>query len=164
MHKRLFALTLTAYLALWAAVAGGIIYWVVRIGYPAWAAVASAFMLFLFVNGSLAYRSRARRLRLEGKEPPPYLQYLFFPQGLPKFDLGALKSVHILLGVVATAVTGGFFVFCGVGLAFDAKWSRISQPFLAAAICILVAGIGALFLYFSWRLFSFGRKPPANVA
>jgi hypothetical protein len=163
MRSRLFVLALAAYLALWAAVAAGIIYWVVGIGYSVWAAIASAFLLFIFVNGSLAYRSRARQLRLEGKEPPPYLQYLLFPKGPPKFKKEALQSTHILLGVVATAVSGGLLVLCGVGLAFDAKWSRISQPLLAAAICIFLVGIGALFLYLSWRLFSSGRKPPENV-
>src|SRR5436853_236903 len=84
MNKRL-GLALAAYLALWAAVAGGIIYGIVRAGYSTWIAVAGAFLLFVFVNGSLAYRARVRQLRIEGKEVPRYLQYLFFPQGLPKF-------------------------------------------------------------------------------
>ncbi|SRR6266511_1480932 len=156
-------LALAAYLALWAAIAGGIIYGIVRAGYSAWLAVAFQFLLFVFVNGSLAYRARIRQLRLEGKEPPRYLQYLFFPQGLPKFKQEAPRSTHLLVGIAA-ALTGVFFVFCGVALAFDAEWSRISQPLLAAAICIVLAGIGAAFLYLSWRALSFGRKSPANVA
>jgi len=50
-------IALAAYLALWAAIAGGIIYGTVQAGYSAWVAVASAFLLFLFVNGSLAWIS-----------------------------------------------------------------------------------------------------------
>ena len=156
-------LALAVYLALWAAVAGGMIYGVVRVGYSAWVAVAFAFLLFVFVNGSLANRARVRQLRLEGKEPPRYLQYLFFPRGSPNFKQEAPRSTHLLVGV-ATALTGAFFVFCGVALAFDAEWSRISQSHLVAAICILLASIGAAFLYLSWRLLSFGKKSPANVA
>jgi hypothetical protein len=144
---------LAAYLALWAAIAGGVIYGVLLAGYSAWISVASAFLLFVFVNGSLAYRARIRQVRLEGKEPPRYLQYLFFPQGLPKFKQEASRSTHLLVGIAA-ALTGVFFVFCGLALAFDAQWSRISQPLLIAAICIVLAGIGAAFLYLSWRALS----------
>jgi uncharacterized membrane protein len=163
MNTRL-RLALAAYLALWAAVAGGIIYGVVRAGYSAWVAVASAFLLFFFVNGSLAYRARVQQLSLEGKDPPRYLHYLFFPQGPRMFKQEAPRSIHLLVSAAA-ALTGVFFVFCGIALAFDAKWSRISQPpLLAAAICIFLAAIGAAFLYLSWRLLPFGKKSPANVA
>jgi hypothetical protein len=160
MNKRL---GLAAYLALWAAVAGGVIYGIVRAGYSTWVAVAGAFLLFVFVNGSLAYRARVRQLRIEGKEVPRYLQYLFFPQGLPKFKQEAPRSTHLLVGIAA-AFTGTFFVFCGVALAFDAEWSRISQPLLVAAICIVLTSIGVAFLYLAWRLLSFGRRSPTNVA
>jgi hypothetical protein len=126
MTKRL-GFALAAYLAVWATVAGGVIYGIVRAGYSGWVGVTAAFLLFGFVNGSLAYRGRARQLRLEGKEPPPYLRYLFFPQGSPKFKEEAPRFDHLLVGIAA-ALTGLFFVFCGAALAFDAKWSRISQP------------------------------------
>ncbi len=158
MRTRL-PLALAAYLALWAAIAGGIIYGTVRAGYPVWTAVASAFLLFVFVNGSLAYRARVRQLSLEGKAPPRYFQYVFFPQGLPKLKQEAPRSTHLLVGIAA-ALTGVFFVFCGVALAFDAEWSRISQPLLAVAICIVLASIGTAFLYLSWRLLFFVRSPP----
>lgn len=154
---------LAAYVAFWAAVAGGVIYGIVRAGYSVWVAVASAFLLFLFVNGSLAYRVRVRQLRLEGKEPPPYLRYLFFPQGWPKYKEEAPKSAHFLVGIAA-ALTGLFFVFCGVALAFDAEWSRVSQPIVAISICLVLAGVGASFLYLAWRLIAFGRRSPTNVA
>ena len=162
MNKRL-AFALAAYLAIWASVAAGIVYGIVQAGYPAWVAVVSAFLLFVFVNGSLAYTARARQLRLEGKESPPYFKFLFFPQGFPKFKEQAPKFDHVLVGIVAT-VTGLFFLFCGAGLAFGADWSRISQPMLVASICLFLAGIGAVFLYLAWRAFAFTRTPPTNVA
>jgi hypothetical protein len=162
MNKRL-SVALAAYLALWAAIAGGIIYGIVRVGYPEWLAVVCAFLLFAFVNGSLAYGARVRQLRLEGKEPPPYLRSLFFPQGFPKFTEQAPRADHFFVGIAA-AVTGLFFVFCGVALAFDAEWSRISQPIMVASICAVLAGLGAGFLYLAWRLFAFSRRPPTHVA
>jgi hypothetical protein len=162
MNRRL-ALGLAAYLALWAAIAGGIIYGIIWAGYPGWVAVVSVCLLFIFVNGSLAYRARVRQLRLEGKEPPPYLGFLFFPQGLPKFKEQAPRAEHFFVGIAA-AVAGLFFVFCGVALAFSAQWSRISQPIMAVGICAVLAGIGGLFLYFAWRCLRFRGSPPTNVA
>ena len=151
MNKRL---ALTLYLALWAALSAGVIFCLTRAGYPLWAAVVSAFLLFVFVNGSLAYRAHTRRLKLEGKKAPPYLQYIFFPSGVPKFKAEAPRSTHVLVGLAA-ALAGVFFVFCGVALAFDGKWSRIEHPFVVATICFVLAGIGAAFLYVAWRLFAF---------
>jgi hypothetical protein len=162
MNKRL-AFGLAAYLTLWTAIAGGIIYGIVRAGYPGWVAVVSAFLLFTLVNGSLAYRARVRQLKLAGKEPPPYLQFLFFPQGSPKLKEQAPRAEHLFAGIAA-AIAGLFFVFCGVALAFGAEWSRISQPILAASICAALAGLGALFLYFAWRCFRFRSTSPSNVA
>jgi hypothetical protein len=154
---------LVAYLVFWAALAGGIIYCVIEAGYPLWVAVVSAYLLFVFLNGSLAYKSRAQRLRLEGKAPPPYLQYLFFPTGIPKLKDEAPRSTHMFVGVVA-ALTGVFFVFCGVALAFDAEWSRIQRPVLVAAICMVPTSIGAAFLYLAWRLFAFRKRSTNDVA
>ena len=162
MNTRL-RLAIAAYSALWAAIAGSIIYGVMRAGYSALVGVTAAFLAFIFVNGSLAYVARARQLRREGKEPPRYFHYLFLPQGVPKFREEAPRSTHVLVGVAA-ALTGVFFLFCGVALALDGDWSRVSQPLLVATICIVLAGIGVAFLYLAWRLLSFGGKSHANVA
>lgn len=162
-NRKRLGFALAAYLALWAVVAGGSIYGIVLAGYSAWIGVAFAFVLFAFLNGSLAYGARARRSRLEGKEPPPYLRYLFFPQGFPKYGDEAPRSAHIL-AAIAAALTGLFFVFCGVALALDAEWSRISHPVVAAGFCVILAGIGALFLYLAWRLVAFGKRSPTTVA
>jgi len=162
MNKRL-ALATAAYLAFWAAIAGGIIYGVARGGYPSWVGAVCAFVLFAFVNGSLAYRARVRQLTSEGKQAPSYFRYLLFPQGSPQFKDAAPRFEHFLVGI-ASALIGLFLFFCGVALAFDAEWSRISQPVLVASICVSIAGIGALFLYLAWRCLSSIRKQPANVA
>jgi hypothetical protein len=160
MHaSRPLGLASAAYLAVWAAVVGGIVYGTAQAGYSAWLGVGAAFLLFVFVNGSLAYRASARQLRLEGKEPPPYVRYLFFPQGSSKWKEEAPRFEHLLVGIAA-ALTGMFFVFCGVALAFDAAWSRISQPLLVAGVCIVVASIGVAFLYLAWRLLAL--KTPEN--
>ena len=155
MNKH-FALTL--YLALWAALSAGVIFGMIQAGYSLWAAGISAYILFVFLNGSLAYWSLARRLRLEGKEAPPYLKYLFLPNGIPKFKEEAPRSAHVLVGVAA-AITGVFFVYCGAALAIDGEWSRIPHPFVAAIMCLVLAGIGAAFLYLAWRMFASRRLP-----
>ena len=162
MSNRL-VLGLAAYLSLCAAIAAGIVSGVVKAGYPLWAGGVLAFLVFLFLNGSLAYKAKVRKQRAEGKEPPKYFQYIFFPQGRPKFKEAAPRSTHFLVGI-ASAITGAFFVFCGVALALDGQWSRISKPCIAAAICIVLAGIGVAFLYLAWRLLAFGKKAPTNVA
>ncbi len=155
MNKRT---ALTLYFALWIAIVTGAIWCMIQVGYPLWAAVVAAYLLFVFLNGSLSYGSVARRMRLEGKRPPPYLQYLFLPKGIPKFKEEAPRSTHVFVGVAAV-LTGVSFVFCGVALILDAEWSRIPHPLVAAAICLGVTSIGAAFLYLAWRLFAFRRLP-----
>ncbi len=154
---------LTAYLAVWVAVTGGVIYGIVRAGYSAWVAAGSALLFFFFVNASLAYWARVRPLRLEGKDTPSFLQFLFFPRGLPKYKEPAPRSTHFLVGIAAL-LTGGFLTFCGVALAFDAEWSRIEHPILAASICMALVCVGVLFLYLAWRLLVFGTKARSHVA
>lgn len=160
MNKRL---VLTLYLALWAAVAGSLMYGTIRAGYSIWAATGFAFFLFFFVNGSLSYWGLVRRLKIEGREPPGYFRYLFFPKGLPKAKGPAPRSTHLLVGVAATA-TGAFFSFCGIALAFNIPWLLTDHPLFGASVCIVLAGIGGVFLYAAWRLFSFAKESSANVA
>jgi hypothetical protein len=151
-----------AYVTLWAIVTIGIVYFAVRAGYPLWAGVICAYFLFVFLNGTLAYKARARQLKLQGKDPPRYLRYLFLPSGLPKLKDEAPRSTHIVVGLVA-AIAGVFFVFCGAALALDAEWSRIPNPILVAAICLVPASIGGVFLYLAWRILISARRS-TNVA
>jgi protein-S-isoprenylcysteine O-methyltransferase Ste14 len=91
--------------------------------------------------------------------------WLNFPRGFPKFKEEAPRSTHLLVGIAAT-VTGIFFMYCGVALVFDAEWSRISHPVLAASICMFLAGLGALFLYLAWRcsVQGHGQKLPNSTS
>ena len=66
--------------------------------------------------------------------------------------------------IIAAALTGIFFTFCGVALAFEGQWSRIPNPILVAIFCAILVGMGAAFLYLAWRLFAFGMRPQKNVA
>jgi|GEM_PF-4180248 len=157
------SVVLAIYLTLSAAIAGGIIYGAIRAGYPLWLALATVYLLFVFLNGSLAYMARARRLRLEGQEPPPYLMYLFFPPGAPKLRDEAPKSLRIIVGIVS-ALGGMFFVGCGLALFSEAEFSRITHPTLAAFICAVLAGIGVALLYVGWRLIALKKRPPHDAA
>ena len=155
MNKRL---ALALYFTLAAVIAGAVIWGVVSAGYPVWIAVILAFELFVLLNRSLAYWFHVRRLRPEGKEPPSYLRYLFHANRIPRFTEAAPRSTHALVGI-ATALTAAFFLYCGAALAFDAQWSLIPHPIIAVAICLGLAGIGAAFLYLTFRLFAFSRRP-----
>ena len=159
MNKRV---ALTLYLALWAALSAGVISGMTWAGCPFWIALPSAYLIFMLLNGSLAYRFRARQLKREGKEAPSYLRYLFLGRRIFRLTDDAPLSTHRFVGAAA-ALAGAFFVFCGVALALHGEWSLVSHPFIAASICLILAGIGAAFLYFAWRLFTY-RKPPDDAA
>ena len=150
MNKRV---ALTLYLGLWTGLSIGVIFGMTRFGYPLWAAAICAYLLFMFLNGALAYLHRSRQLKREGEEAPAYLRYLCIPRGFPKYTQEAPASTHALVGLAA-AVAGLFFAFCGVALALDANWSQLQHPFIVIAICSTLAGIGAAFLYLAWRLFA----------
>jgi len=152
----------TAYLTLWAIVTIGIVYFAVHAGYP-WVAVICAYLLFVFLNGTLAYKARSHQLKLQGKDPPPYSRYLFVPSGFPRFKQEAPRFAHMVVGIAA-AITGAFFVFCGVALALDAEWSRILNPILVAAICLVPTGIGGVLLYLAWRILISGKRSTNVVA
>lgn len=159
MNKR-FVLTL--YLVLWVILSAGIIFGMTRAGYHMWVAVAFTYLFFLFLNRSLTYLCLVKQSKLEDKKVPRYLKYLFRSNNILKFNEPEPRSTHVLVGAVV-ALAGMFFVFCGVALAFDAEWSRISQPFIAVTICLGLVSLGAALLYFAWRLFSF-KGPPNDAA
>ena len=154
---------LVSYFALWAAIAAGIVYGIVGAGYSVWRAAAVVYLLFFFLNGSMAYWARSRLLRREGREPPPYLQYLLFPNGAPKPKEEAPKLIQIIVGVVAT-LGGVFFVGCGGALFLDTDYSRINHPEVAAIIEIVLVGIGVALFYVGWRCIAPGNRPPNKGA
>lgn len=146
-------LAVTLYLALWVAFSAIVIYGMYHAGLPLWASLGTAYFLFVFLNGTLAYRFRVKQLRSMGKEAPPYLKYIFLPKGAKTFKDKAPRSTHIITAIAA-ALMGAFFMFCGVALSVDAEWSHIKQPLIAASLCLGLIAIGAFFLYLAWRIFS----------
>lgn len=163
MNKHM-AVAVGIYLTIWAVMAAGIIYGFVLAGYPWWLGLVATYFLFFFGGSSLAYMLRARQNRLEGREPPPYLTYLFFPQGVPKFkDIEAPKFIQVIVGIVA-ALGGVFFVGCGAALAFSAEYSRMPHPIVAVIICFVLVGIGVALTYVGWRLIAPEKRPPNDAA
>jgi hypothetical protein len=147
MNKRV---ALSAYGVLWVLISGAVITSIYSSGYPLFLAIICAYLLFLFLNGSLAYIAMARRIRLEGKDPPGYWTYLLFPTGVPRFREAAPRSMHIFVGAIASIV-GAFLLYCGVALAIDAEWSLIQHPGLAVLICLIPTCLGGMLLFFAWR-------------
>ena len=162
MNRRI-RLASAVYLVVWVMVGCYFVYRVVQAGYSAIPAVAGAVLLFACVNGSLSYLANSQRSRSHGEKPPPYLQHVFLPGGVPSLDQAAPRFTHLLVGVPA-ALTGSFLVFCGIALAFNAEWSRISQPILAATLCLSLAAGGLVLLWLAWKLIAFARKAVAGVA
>jgi len=149
-----------AYLALWALVAAAVMYGVIAAGYSFWLAALLAYLLFFFVNGSLAYRYRARKLRQQGEEPPPFLVYLFFPKRVNFKDRVPLpRPFRILLGIFVF-VGGGFLVLTGILLLFTLNPSQVPHPVGAViALCVL-AGIGVGIVYVGVRLIVMKNDEP----
>jgi hypothetical protein len=139
--------SLALYFVVWVGIAAAVIYLATALGYSLWLAAALAYLLFILVNGSLAYVFRARQLKREGKQPPSYLLYLFFPRGI-RHTVEVPRPLRLCLGVIVS-VGGGVFV-AGSALALtDANFSRMPHP-LAAVAMLLVLGIA--FAYVGVRL------------
>ena len=90
-------------------------YFGVSIGVPAWATVVAVFVVFFFVNGSLAYVGRTRQLKREGQTPPAYASYLFQTQKLGQ-PITIPAPVRVALGLVVVfgaalfVLSGGIFI------------------------------------------------------
>jgi len=134
-----------AYIGFWLAVASAAIYFGGSLGLPWWKSFAVTYLLFLGVNGSLAYMSMRHRLKSEGKAPSAYLVYLFFPKGVPFANLP--PTVRIPLGVVI--LLGGLIaVAMSIDLLFNPPERTLSV--VASIVVLLVAG--PLFTYMGFRL------------
>jgi hypothetical protein len=77
-------------------------------GYSPWLMVGIAFLVFFFVNGSIAHYALSRRLIRENRQPPSYFEFLFQTDS---FGIAALNKpirapslVRILLGIVTVLV------------------------------------------------------------
>ena len=145
MHTLITAL----YFAVWAAVAAGLIYLVTDAGHPFWIAATLAYLLFWIGNGSLIYVFRARQLRREGKQPPSYLMYLFFPKGVRR-TVTVPGPLRVLLGILIS-LGGALFVVVGLILA-GSEFSSMPHPIGAGAMVLVLLVLGAAFVYVGSRL------------
>jgi hypothetical protein len=141
-----------AYLALWVAMAAGVIYAVSAAGHSFWLGAVLAFVLFFVVNGFLAYRLKSRQLRLQGEQPPPFLTYLFFPKPfsfseklkLPR-PFRAILGLVVLVGGTLLALTGGL-------LLANLDFSKAAHPLGAVFGLLLLLALGLAIGYVGFRV------------
>jgi hypothetical protein len=141
-----------AYLALWLAIAGAVVYFAMAQGYSLWLAAALIYVLFVLVNGTLAYRFRARELRQEGRVPPPFLTYLFFPKPFKLGDHVAVpRPLRLLMGIVVF-VGGLFFVVTGVLILVNLNLATSAHPAGVVTMLVVFAVLGLAISYVGWRV------------
>ena len=138
------------YLGLLVAIVATVMYIATAVGLSLWLAAVLAFAIFFFVNGSLAYVSRARQLRGQGEQPPRFLVYLFYPRPFSS-AVAMPRALRVLLGVVILA-GGGLFVITGGLILTNLDFSRIPRPIGAVAMLLVLAILGLAFAYVGYRL------------
>ena len=158
MNKRAL---LISYLVAWALIASCAIFAATHAGLPVWPVVMGLLLAFFLVNSALAYTAVQRRCRADGTQSPSYLSFLFRGLRFTKLNEAAPAAAHVLVSAIA-AVFGGFLIFCGVALAADATWSRLTHPLVVASICLAPVVIGILCLWVAWRVFS-RRTHASNI-
>lgn len=145
MKRHLF---LAAYLGLWATIAALVVYFGRVIGLQWWLAALVAYLLFFVVNGSMAYVSVKRRLEAEGIRPPSYLAYLFFPMRLQQ-SVAVPRVLRIFIGIV---IFLGGAAFIAVSIILGLDFTARVRPVGAAGVVIVMAVLGATFVYVGIRL------------
>lgn len=139
------------YLGFWTAIVAGVIYVLTSIGYSFLLAWTLAFLLFVFINGVLAHTFRARQLRREGKAPPPFLVYLFFPKGV-QAKIAVPRVVRIILGIVVL-LGGVCFLLAGVLLLDHLDSSQALGLHGAIVLLLVLVILGVMSVYIGFRLF-----------
>lgn len=145
MKRQLF---IAMYLGMWAAVTAGAIYLGRVLGVPSWHALLVAYLLFAFVNGSIAYVSVKRRLEAQGKRPPSYLMYLFVPRGIHE-SIAIPRILRIRVGLV---IFSGGAAFALVAMVLGFQFAARAQSVGALALLLASAAMGASFIYVGLRL------------
>jgi hypothetical protein len=141
-----------SYLGLWLALAGAVVYFAMAQGYSLWLAAVLVYVLFVLVNGTLSYRFRARELRQEGRVPPPFLTYLFFPKPLKLGgDVAVPRPLRLLLGIVVF-LGGVFFVATGVLILVNLDLSTVVHRTGAVTMLVAFAVLGLAISYVGWRV------------
>ena len=146
------AAAVAIYFGAWSAAAVLAVWLAPAAGYPLWLGLVAVFVLFWLVNGSLAYRYRARQLRQEGREPPPFLTYLFFPKPFSFRDaIPVARPVRIILAAVVS-IGGLFLLATSAIILFAHDMSKAPHPVAGLIAVILLAGVGVGSLYMGVRL------------
>ncbi len=113
--------------------------------------IAIALLLAVFIlNGFFAHRYRSRQLRELGKEPPPFLKFLFFPKPLNAVRVQIPRPIRIAIGIVV-ALGGVAFVLIGYMLIVFPQAPLHATP-IGALIGIFVALTGLLIGFVGYRL------------
>jgi hypothetical protein len=152
MTKRI---AIVVYLGLWIVIAAGVIFAFAALGQPLWLSANVAFLFFIVVNGTLAYRYRSRQMRAAGQEPPSYLVYLLRPFATlfatpVTTRVSIPKSVRILLGIMISA--GGLFFLFIAATMLAQDGSRHSPPLVIFALVGVLGILGTAFSYIGIRL------------
>jgi hypothetical protein len=154
------AIAVTIYIGVWGAIAAAVIYLASETGHSLWVGAGVACVLFFLVNGSVAYRFRARQLRQQGKEPPSYLVYLFYPKPINFREPIALpRAFRVLLGIVIL-IGGAFLVLAGTVLLFTLDLSKVPHPVGAVIGLVVLASVGVGSLYVGVRLMVMKNDEP----
>jgi hypothetical protein len=148
------------YLAAWLGVAVVVIHLAMAAGHSFWLAALLAYAIFFFVNGSLAYRVRARQLREQGEQPPPFLVYLLFPRSFSlREKVRVPRPVRLVLGIVII-VGGVFFVATGTLILANLDFSKIAHPLGAVVMLVALSVLGLAIAFVGWRLMVVKNEDP----
>jgi hypothetical protein len=142
------------YLGLWAAIAAIAVYFGRAIGVQWWQALVATFLLFFVVNGTMAYRSMKRRLEAEGRQPPPYLTYLFFPRGRQRTSpfQQSIAVPRILLVVVGVPIFLAGVILGVFAVSYGLTGVQAQSLGFVMAMAAIWGTLGVLFVYVGFRL------------
>ena len=138
------------YVAAWATVLISVVFALNFAGVSLWLSLVLAYLLFVILNGSIAYRYRAHKLRLEGKQPPSYFTYLFFPSRFQS-TVRVPRLIRVVLGIIVS-LGGVLFLLMDVVLSLHLELSKVPHPIGTIILLLILALLGAGFLYVGVRL------------
>lgn len=115
-----------------------------------WIAVIVVVVVLFFLNGSLAYLYRSRQMRSQGKVPPSYLRYMFFPVSFYS-RVPMPRPLRWALGLI---VLGGgvLIILLGAVLAVIVDLSQIPHPVGAVVAFSVFILLGAAIGYVGLRM------------
>ena len=138
------------YLGIWAALAAGCIYGGMAAGHSPLVMAGLVFVMFFVVNGCLAYFLRSRQLRLQGEQPPRFVNYLFQTDKLGQ-PLKFPSAIRVSLGLVVI-FGGALFVFGG-GVFVFSGFDRLATLLVG----FFFVSLGTAFAYVGYRVIRMSR-------